>query len=117
MEYNEIKNNWNKIYFIIYNLYNKFIIINIINKNLMFPNFLDEICTNKKNKTMTKLSLMISHMSFMTDEWNVPYHVLKDNVDGMAFFLVNFWSYIPRLKWAKMEWLFFLFIFGPIFQG
>jgi hypothetical protein len=61
----------------------------------MFPNFLDQICSNKK-KTMTKLSLMISHMSFMIDGWNVPYHVLKDNVDGMALFL---------------------FIFGPIFQG
>jgi hypothetical protein len=32
----------------------------------MFPNFLDQICSNKK-KTMTKLSLMISHMSFMID--------------------------------------------------
>jgi hypothetical protein len=48
MEYNEIKNNWNKIYLIIYIIYNKFIIINIINKKLMFPKFLDQICSNKK---------------------------------------------------------------------
>jgi len=32
------------------------------------------------------------------------------------FFFGFFWSY-SRLKWAKMEWLFFLLIFGPIFQG
>jgi hypothetical protein len=27
---------------------------------------------------MTKLSQMTSHMSFMTNGWNVPHHVLND---------------------------------------
>jgi hypothetical protein len=27
---------------------------------------------------MIKLWLMISHMSFMINEWNVPHHVLND---------------------------------------
>jgi hypothetical protein len=31
----------------------------------MFPNFFGPICNNNNNKIMTKLSLMISHMSFM----------------------------------------------------
>jgi len=48
MEYNETKNNWNKIYLIIYIIYNNFIIINIIIKKLMFPKFLDQSFSNKK---------------------------------------------------------------------
>jgi len=31
---------------------------------------------------MTKLSLMISHMSFITNGWNVPHRVLNDYVDN-----------------------------------
>ncbi len=33
---------------------------------------------DKNNYTMIKLWLMISHMSFMINEWNVPHHVLND---------------------------------------
>jgi len=47
-----------KIYIIFYTI----IISNVI------------ICNNKKKYTMTKLWLMISHMSFMINEWNVPHH-------------------------------------------
>jgi hypothetical protein len=32
----------------------------------------------KNNYTMTKLWLIISHISFMPNEWNVPHHVLND---------------------------------------
>jgi len=44
----------------------------------MFPKFLGPICNNNNNKLMTKLSLMISHMSFMTNGWYLPHHVLND---------------------------------------
>jgi hypothetical protein len=50
-------------YILLFILYNKFIIINIIIKKLMFPKFFGLICNNEKK--MIKLLLMTSHMSFM----------------------------------------------------
>jgi hypothetical protein len=47
MESNEIKNNWNKINLIIYIIYNKFIIINILIKKRS-PRFFNLIGSNKK---------------------------------------------------------------------
>jgi len=45
---NEIKKIELKIYFIIYIIYNKFIIINIINLKIIFPKFLGPIYDNNK---------------------------------------------------------------------
>jgi hypothetical protein len=70
---NEIKNNWNKnISYYLYYIIKKF------NKKINSGQFFGPISNNKKNHTMIKLLLMISYMSFITNEWNVSHHVLNN---------------------------------------
>jgi len=68
-----------KICLIIYIIYNESVIINIIvlKKNVAQV-FWVQFVVIKNNYTMIKLSLMISHKSFMTNGWNVPHHVLNN---------------------------------------
>jgi len=40
----------------------------------MLPKFLNPIFSNKNNETMTKLLLLTSHMSFMTNGWYLSHH-------------------------------------------
>jgi hypothetical protein len=91
-----MKNN-GKIYFLLFT-----VIISII-----------VICDNLKNYTMTKLWKIISHMSFMINEWNVshhghiivPYHVLNDyclqqfvHNDFRIIYLFIFMTIIPIIN-------------------
>jgi hypothetical protein len=54
-------------------MYNKFMIINFIVTKKMLPKFFGTIqfVVIKNNHTMIKLSLMTSHMSIVTNGWNV----------------------------------------------
>jgi hypothetical protein len=53
-------------------LYNKSIIINFKDFKINIPQFLGLIHDNKKWLNKIKLSLMISHISFMTNGWYFP---------------------------------------------
>ncbi len=72
---------WNKKIEInmIINIYNKSMIINIIIKKMNVAQvFWVQFLVIKDNYSMTNLSLMISNMSFVTNEWNVSHHVVNN---------------------------------------
>jgi len=82
MKSNEIKNNWNKkIFYYMYITYNKSMIIN----NYCCQVFWVQFVIIKKNYTMTKLSLIISNMFFMTNGWNLPHHCVTSCPKWLLF--------------------------------
>ncbi len=68
----------------------------------------------KNNFTIIKLSQMISHMSFMTNGWNVPHHVLNNlfvmTLGLLIIFVLYNWILIINLIiylkiFSNVKWL------------